>query len=72
MQEIDRGRAEKEKLPIAASLAPPAVDQAAKDCEEAGQTMNFIQYDELIFMLAKVKLRVGEPGTIGWKLEVQI
>jgi hypothetical protein len=72
-EQIQRGRSEEQEAAGPSSLAPALVDEAAQDLQQAGETMNLVEDDELVLMACEIELRVCQPGTIrvGFKVEIE-
>lgn len=63
-QQIGPGRAEKEEASVLPFAAAPAVDDASQALEDFRHAMDLIEDHQLILMVGKILLGIGELGPI--------
>ena len=71
-QPIHRGGPQQQEAPGPAPLSPPKIDQPAQSLENARKAMNLVEDDQLVRLGAEIQLRLGEPGLVRRRFEIQI
>jgi hypothetical protein len=70
--QVQRGRAQQQKLPAANARLPVVVDDAAQDFKHTGCAVNLVQDDQLALLGAQIGVGIFQPQAVSRALQVQI
>ena len=72
LEQLNRGRTEKQELPGAIPSAAPAIDEAPEGLRDPRCAVNLVENHQLILVRRQIEFGVGELDAVGRQFQVQV